>query len=137
MIINKDLFSCELNGPALRYEIGMSSRSNDIVHITGPHFPGRDNDLSIFRKELKGKLDDGERAVAYGMHVAEASGKILCTKCCTTTLEKESLLRRIEGRHEVASKHVKHWKCLHDFEVSAIIVPKCSGSGWFRNMQNI
>ena len=75
IIINKDLFSFKLNGPALRHEVGTSLCSNDVVHITGPRFPGLDNDLSIFRKELKGKLDDGERAVADGTCVAEALGK--------------------------------------------------------------
>ena len=46
-----------------------------LAHITGPHFPGCDNNLSIFHKELKGKLDDGERSVVGGMHVAEVQKK--------------------------------------------------------------
>ena len=75
MIINKDLYSFKLNGPTLRHEVAASLRSNDAVHITGPHFPGHDNDLSIFRKELKGKLDDGERAAADAMNVAKSLEK--------------------------------------------------------------
>ena len=75
IIINKHLFSLKLNGPALRHEADMALRSNDVVQITEPHFPGRDNNFSIFRTELKGQLDDGERAAADGTHVAEAPEK--------------------------------------------------------------
>ena len=75
MVINKYLILLKLNGPTLRHEEGTSLRSNDEVCITRPHFHGRDNDLIILRKELKGKLDDVERTTADGMHAIEAPEK--------------------------------------------------------------
>ena len=38
MIINNDLFSFKLNGPALRCEVGMALCSNEAMRSTGPHF---------------------------------------------------------------------------------------------------
>ena len=46
--LNKSLYSPKFNGPALRYEIGTSLLSSDIVWLSGPYLPGDYNDIAIF-----------------------------------------------------------------------------------------
>ena len=40
--------SFKFKGPGLRYEVGVSIESGDIVWINGPFMPGMFNDLQIF-----------------------------------------------------------------------------------------
>ena len=53
---NSKFFSNKFNHAALRYELGVALYSNNIVWATGPHLPGKKNDIKIFRQELKHAL---------------------------------------------------------------------------------
>jgi len=62
--LDKRYYSKKFDGPGLRYEIGASIRSPDIVWINGPFLPGNYTDLMIFREGMKQSLDDGEMVEA-------------------------------------------------------------------------
>ena len=111
-MVNKSLFSYKMNGPGLRYEIGLSLLSNDIVWINGPFCPGDWNDLEIFRHSLMGRLETGERVEADNIYNAEAPRYVVCPQSCTTKEESLGLMKRVEGRHESLNKHIKNWKCI-------------------------
>ena len=112
-MINKALYSFKLNGPGLRYEIGLSLLSNDIVWINGPFCPGDWNDLEIFRHDLMHKLEPGERVEADNIYTSEAAF-VVTPKSLTTKEEQLAMMKRVEGRHEALNKHVKNWKCIKD-----------------------
>lgn len=110
-IRNKALYSKKLNGPALRYELGLSILSNDIVWIHGPFPPGDWNDLQIFRHCLIHELEEGERVEADDIYAAEHR-YCVCPNSATSTEEGDRWRRRIQGRHEALNKHIKNWTCL-------------------------
>ena len=124
-IINKALYSFKFHGPALRYEIGVSLLSNDIVWINGPFCPGDWNDLEIFRLNLKNQLEAGERIEADDGYVGEAPQYVVCPASTTTKTESLAMMKRVEGRHESLNKHVKNWKCIKgNFDVRGTAVEK-------------
>ena len=123
-MINKSLYSYKINGPALRYEIGLAKNSSDIVHVNGPFPPGDWNDLSIFRQNLIHKLDVGEKVEADDIYVGEAPAYVNCPASCTTKEKELDAMKRAEGRHEALSKHIKHWKCLSEFSCKGTPVEK-------------
>ena len=63
-------YSFKFKGPAARFEVGVATQSSNIVWVSGPHQPHQ-NDLIIFRKQLKLMLDDGEKAIADGIYRGE------------------------------------------------------------------
>ena len=83
-IINKALYSFKFHGPALRYEIGVSLLSSDIVWINGPFFPGDWNDLEIFCSNLKNQCEVGERVEADNGYVGEAPRYVVCPASTNT-----------------------------------------------------
>ena len=113
-------FSSKFNGSALRYEVAISIFSGDIVWTSGPHLPGEMNDLTIFREELMGKLDDGERVEAdkgYGGEPAyiDTPGDCLgwdegvSSEMAKGQYALKALLR---GRHETINRRFKTWNAL-------------------------
>ena len=52
-------FSQKLNGPGLKYEVGVAINSNNIVWINGP-FKAGESDLNIYRECLREYLCDDE-----------------------------------------------------------------------------
>ena len=57
-------FSHKINGPALRYELGVCIQTGDIVWIAGPFPPGQWPDSVIFDFAMKKELAEGERVEA-------------------------------------------------------------------------
>ena len=53
-------YSHKFKGPGVRYEVALSINGGDIVHINGPFPCGSNPDITIFRKKLINKLDEGE-----------------------------------------------------------------------------
>ena len=124
-IINKALYSFKFHGPALRYEIGVSLLSSDIVWINGPFCPGDWNDLQIFRLNLMNQLEPGERIEADDGYVGEAPTSIVCPSSCTTDDQSLAMMKRVEGRHEAMNRHMKNWRCLKgNFDVKGTSVQK-------------
>ena len=58
---SKIWFSKKFSGAALRYEVAICIQTGDICWINGPFKPGKWNDLTIFRRNLKGKLLSWEK----------------------------------------------------------------------------
>jgi hypothetical protein len=115
MMMNKSLYSPKFKGPALRYEVGTSLLSNDIVWLSGPYLPGDMSDITIFRQELMFMLQqEGERAEADDGYIGEAPDFIVCPKSVEICSDEEKLAfnKRAQGRIEVVNKHLVHWKCL-------------------------
>lgn len=56
-------YSEKLNGPGLRYEVGVSISPSRIVSVSGPFKLGEINDFSGFRETIKPHLQCGERVV--------------------------------------------------------------------------
>ena len=112
-------FSHKFNGPAVRYEIGLSIEGGDIVWINGPFRAGRFCDIVIFRSELKGKLElVGERAEADQGYRGEALTVDLPNDGHISLHRKKTIVR---ARHETVNKRFKQWGCLqnkwrHDIE---------------------
>ena len=61
---NRKWYSNKFNGPALRYEVGVSINTGYIVWFNGPFPAGMMPDIKIFESNLKWKLNSGERVVA-------------------------------------------------------------------------
>lgn len=58
-------YSHKLNDAGLRYEIGISLGTGNIVWANGPYRCGDYTDLMVFRDRLKSNLDIGEQVLAY------------------------------------------------------------------------
>ena len=78
-MVSKDLYLLKTNRPKLRQEIAIILQISDIIHVSSLYLQGHDNDLSIFYKKLKFKLDNREYIIANNIYV-------------TKLLEKKSLL---------------------------------------------
>ena len=57
-------YSHKFKGSGIRYEVAVSIRGGDIVHINGPYACGSWPDISIFREVLIHKLRPGEMVEA-------------------------------------------------------------------------
>jgi hypothetical protein len=112
---NKCFMAVKYNRPGLRYQVCSALRSSDIVHISGPYLPGDNNDLTIFRQELKWMLPAGERVEADDIYASEAPEFIKCTKSTETigNEESEGMRKRAQARIEVLMGHFKKWTCLN------------------------
>ena len=71
--------------------------------------------LTIFHKELKFKLDEGQKAVDDSTCVYEAPEKILYSECYATPFEKEALIRNIEGHYKLLNNNINHCHYLREF----------------------
>lgn len=63
MPFNGKWYSHKLNGPAVRYEVGVSSASGEIIWLNGPFLAGTNPDNKIFRETLKGELLPNEMVI--------------------------------------------------------------------------
>ena len=61
-------YSHKFNGPALRYEMGISIQTGYICWISGPFPAGEFNDLEIFQLYLKDLLARHERVEADSIY---------------------------------------------------------------------
>lgn len=100
--------SHKFNGPAVRYEVAVSIRGGDIVHINGPFKAGKWNDISIFRKKLKSMLLRGEFVEADKGYRGDSK--------CITPINVDPLFRvrsgKVRSRHETVNKRFKQWGAL-------------------------
>mmetsp|Transcript_10731 Transcript_10731/g.16451 ORF Transcript_10731/g.16451 Transcript_10731/m.16451 type:complete len:174 (-) Transcript_10731:157-678(-) len=115
-ILNKALYCYKFRDPGLHYELAFSLMSNDIVSINGPFAPGDWNDIDIFCNSLMLKVEEGERIEADNGYIGEAPRHVICPASvellAMANSERLKFNKRIQGRHEVVNKHLKHWSCL-------------------------
>ena len=107
--------SHKFQAPGLRYEVGIGIQAGDIVHILGPFPAGKWNDIAIFRKGMKKKLelglevveaDKGYRGEPFFVELPEMDGG-----AGKRQIKAKS---RARGRHETCNKRFKQWKSLSD-----------------------
>lgn len=90
----------------LRYEVGIAIQSGDIVWLNGPFQPGLWPDLKIFRKALKGTLEEeGEMAEAdLGYRGDQAANTPIAGQADMAFIARM--------RHETCNRRFKHWGVL-------------------------
>ena len=106
-------YSGKFDGPGLRYEVGVSILSGDIVWVNGPYLPGKCNDHTIFKDYgLLEHLEDGER-------VETDDGYIFLdpefTKARSGIFHPEvnkDVRNRVRARHETINRRMKVFNCL-------------------------
>jgi hypothetical protein len=105
-------WSHKFNGPGVRYLIGISVSTSEIVDIKGPFPCGHWPDLKIFRQHVIPKLSQGEKVVADRGFRGEPN--FVTTKDnCESPAAREKV-NRLLARHESANKHFKDWKILSE-----------------------
>jgi hypothetical protein len=114
MKINKAIYSYKpgIKGAALRYEVGMSLQTSDIVWIAGPYAPGDWNDIESFRHGLLHELEEGERCEGDDGYIGEAPRYIKCPAGIGRPDDEIDMRLRVQGRHETINKRLKFFQCL-------------------------
>jgi hypothetical protein len=103
----KGWWSHKFNGPGLRYELGISIQSGDIVWAYGPFPCGKWPDITIFRHALKHQLDPGEMVEADNGYQGEP--RKIRTKKDYLTKEDKQMKSVARARHETANKRIKQF----------------------------
>lgn len=68
---NLKFYSHKFLATGLRYEIALCIQTGEIVWYSGPHYPGNENDLMIFRHRLLQKLGPTEQVEADAGYAGE------------------------------------------------------------------
>ena len=104
-------YSHKFKKPAVRYEVGISIQSGDIVWVNGPWRAGRYPDISIFRLGgLRDRLlDTGERAEADLGYRGEPQVIDLPEEGRRDLILAK---KRARMRHETCNKRFKNWACM-------------------------
>lgn len=102
-------FSHKFKGSGLRYEVGLSIFSGELIWIYGPFPCGQYPDLSIFRMRMKQLLLPGERTVADNGYRDPACA-------IPEQFSGDSTHKRIRARHEIVNWRLKKFFVLsHKF----------------------
>ena len=123
---NKKYYSHKLHSAGLRYEVGVTLDTGDIVWVHGPYPCGSFPDILIFRNGMKKVLDDGEKVLGDKGYRDQR-----CINPATpTTLISEYLHEMLANRHETVNKRLKqffvlktrfrHERSLHGFCFHAV-----------------
>ena len=121
----KSWYSYKLKKSCVRYEIGISIQSGDIVWVSGPWRTGRYPDITIFRNGgLKERLLEAEeRAEADLGYRGEPEVVDLPEE---GTIDMILAKSRARMRHETCNKRFKHWNCLnHNFRHGVTVHRDC------------
>lgn len=120
-------YSHKLNGPGVRYEVGLCLRTGDIVWINGGVPCGEYPDLKLARDLYLMMIGDGERTVADDGY---RSHRFIYPQLYP---EFRARLKTIMARHETVNKRMKQWSCLNErFRHRVILHPLC-----FRAVANL
>ena len=105
-------WSNKMNGLGVRYEIGISIDTGDIVWAHGPFPCGSNPDVSIFRKRLKLELSDGERVIADKGYTDD----MCITPDTILSPIPNDLHSLFRARHETVNKELVQISCT-EFEI--------------------
>ena len=98
-------YSHKLNGPGVRYEIGLSG-AGQIIWVNGPFKCGQMNDLSIFKSRIQHVLGE-ERVIADSIYRSEK-----CVIPSDVYMHEHDLHSRIRARHETVNSRLKNFEIL-------------------------
>ena len=107
----KGWFSFKFRSAGLRYEVALCIQTGDICWTNGPFPCGAWPDISIFRKDLKGKLKRGEKVEADFGYRGEKS----CIRTPADHGNNERRMKmksRVRARQEHVNKRFKQFNCL-------------------------
>ncbi len=102
-------YSHKFKGPGIRYEVGVSIQTSDIVWVHGGFPCGSHPDVRIFRSGLKRMLRVNERVVADKGYTDE--------KCVTPrqlSSARRSFYALLRARHETVNERLKHFTVLRE-----------------------
>lgn len=104
----KDWYSHKINGPGVRYEVGVSIYDGEIVWANGPFPAGTYPDLKIFRANLKENLNENECVISD-----ETYTDYKCVRRGHMKNEEDySILSNIKSRHENVNEIIKNFNIL-------------------------
>ena len=107
-IFDKKWWSHKINAAGLRYEIGISLDTGDIVWVYGPFPCGSNPDVSIFRKGMKLELCENERVIADKGYTDDS--------CITPDTIFSPVRKRMHklfcARHKTVNKRLKQFAVL-------------------------
>ena len=104
-------YSHKLNGPGLRYEVGICIVSGHIVWVSGPHECGSYPALKIAREGILNILENGEKLIADRGYKGEE--QIWHKGHCAYSAKMEGIVR---ARHENTNGKLKKNWC-HDTKI--------------------
>lgn len=100
-------YSYKINHAGLRYELGISIYSNNIVWANGPYKPGEKTDLMVFRDVLKQQLESEEKVIADNIYRDEKCAR----KGLFSGLDAR-FVKRVLCRHETVNGRLKQFKVM-------------------------
>jgi hypothetical protein len=108
---NPSMCSVKFNGPAYKYEVGVSINSGDIVWINGPFKAGK-NDKTIFEEDGLAEMlcDDEGIEVDKGYQGDERLKNPLIAQSQEDRIQKS----RVRARHEIVNGRLKNFRILDD-----------------------
>jgi hypothetical protein len=105
------IFSEKLNGPGLKYEVGVAIQTCDIVWINGPFKAGRP-DKTIFKEDgLKAALCEDERVEADRGYNGD---DCLMNPDVAQSRDDRIQKSQVRGRHEIVNGRLKNFSILND-----------------------
>lgn len=114
-------FSQKLNGPGLRYEVGLNIRNGRIVWVHGGVWCGEGNDLTLAREKYTDAVDCGELTIADRGY---PDGNFFITP--NTRPETAQAQKVIMSRHETVNKRLRQFNILqHVFRHDIAKHPNC------------
>ena len=105
------IFSEKLNGPGLKYEVGVAIQTCDIVWINGPFKAGRP-DKTIFKEDgLKAALCEDER-----VEVDRGYNGDDCLMNPDVAQSRDDRIQKgqVRGRHEIVNGRLKNFSIIND-----------------------
>jgi hypothetical protein len=102
-------YSVKLNGPALKYELAISIKSYDIVHVNGP-FAASESDTTIFRERLMGLLCKDECVECDSG--AKGELQLKHPKVAQSRVDKQ-MKYTVRACHEIVNGELKLFNCLN------------------------
>jgi hypothetical protein len=106
---DKKWYSKKMNGPAVKYEVGVCIRTGEIVWFKGP-FCASVNDATIFKEDLAHRLCDDEGVetdAGYKGHDAFKS------KQTSVSREQRKQKSQVRARHEIINSRLKQFNVLN------------------------
>lgn len=102
-------YSQKMNGPALKYEVGVCIKTCHIVWINGPH-PASANDATLFRENLATLLAEDEAVEVDGVYKGHEKLKAPTVAKSRKERKQKSVAR---GRHENVNSRLKIYNVLN------------------------
>lgn len=100
-------FSHKFRGPGVRYEIGVSIITGNIVWINGPFECGSYPDIKIFKNHMLNCLTENEHVVADDGYINKR-----CVNFHHVDENSQGLHKLIRARHEAVNERLKNFNVI-------------------------